>query len=496
MAATAKALSPTPPPRVDAPTTSGTIGNPLWLCAYFPELALEVLNLNLNQPVACSVSSKGQIRIHATSAAARQAGVEPAMAPAAALALCPSLLIKDRDPPAERQAMLGLAEIALNFSPWVSLDQPNCLLLEIRSCLTLFGGAQGLIEKIRPALQNGGHRPVLAVSPSPTASELWARLGLETIIPDRQALRSALGPLSISALALEDKVMQRLLRAGIRQFTDLWRLPRDGLAKRYGSALLQQLDSLAGRQTPVLPAFHLPPRFQASVEMPIELERIEHFFPAIVQLAGEFGQFLQTRDATALGISLDLHHHSRPATRLELNFRAGNRDPDHWRGLLHEKLERSPLPAPVLAITLSSDTIAPFQPECFSLFDDAAESGSETEWQAILDQLQARLGHKALKFPVTHADHRPERAMSCQGLAADVDPCLAQRPLWLLPKPKPIQLAEIRVLSTAERIESGWWDDQPIRRDYHVAVDGHGRKLWVYRDLSARRQWYVHGLFG
>ncbi|CAD6874048.1 Y-family DNA polymerase [Methylomonas fluvii] len=496
MAATARALSPTPQKPAALGVKPNAADKQLWLCAYFPDLTLTALHLDLGQAVASAMPYKGQTRLHTVSAPARQAGVESGMTPAAALALCPGVSIHNRDPFAERQVLQQLAEIALDFSPWVSLDQPDCLLLEIRSCLTLFGGIERLQDKLRTAWQTTRHRPLIAISPTPTASNLLARLSLETTITAPQALCSALGPLPIAALALDDRLLHRLLRTGIRQLTDLWRLPRDGLAKRYGAGLLQQLDRLAGQQTQILQAFHSPPCFQASREMPIELERIEHFFPAIEQLAGEFAAFLKTRDATTLGITLELQHHGRPATCLALDFRAGNRDPKHWCGLLSEKLERSPLPAPVLAIGLLSAAIVPFQPERFSLFHDHEKPDSNAEWQAVLDQLQARLGHKALKFPGTQADHRPERAMIDQPNWLTANPDLAPRPLWLLANPEPVRLNGLSLLSSAERIESGWWDDQPIRRDYHSAQDQRGRKLWVYRDLNARHQWFLHGLFG
>jgi protein ImuB len=496
MAAIARALSPTPKVRADPTANPKPTHSQLWLCAYFPDLALTALQLDLQQTVACAAQYQGQTRLYAVSEPARQAGVEAGMAPAAALALCPGLSIRNRDALAERQALVQLAEIALNFSPWVSLDQPDCLLLEVRSCLTLFGGAANLRDSLRIALQASTYRPLIALSPSPVASTLMAKLKLESIITDRQALRSALGPLPIAALELDDKLLRRLSRIGMRQLTDLWRLPRDGLAKRYGAELLQQLDKLAGQHTQVLQAFHSPPRFQASREMPIELERIEHFFPAIEQLAGEFAAFLKNRDATTLGITLALHHHGRPSTCLPLAFRAGSRDPQHWCRLLYEKLERSPLPAPVLAVSLQSDAIAPFQPADFSLFDDAEHTNSEAEWQLVLDQLQARLGHQALLFPSTQADHRPECASSNKPKQVNANPGLAPRPLWLMPNPAPLKLADIILLSTAERIESGWWDDQSIRRDYYLAQDNQGRKLWVYRDLSTKQQWFLHGLFG
>jgi len=46
-----------------------------------------------------------------------------------------------------------------------------------------------------------------------------------------------------------------------------------------------------------------------------------------------------------------------------------------------------------------------------------------------------------------------------------------------------------------ERIETGWWDSHDVRRDYYVARNRSGMRLWVYRDHREAR-WYLHGLFG
>jgi len=497
MAATARAFSHPPSGRNEQLIVPRTESRRLWLCAYFHDLALESLNLDLTQAAATLENIKGRPCLHAVSEPARLAGIETGMTPAAAQALYPNLIIRIRDAETERLALQRLADAAMDFSPWLSLDRPQCLLLEIASCLTLFGGAENLREKLRQALLKLNHGPVIAITPAAAASELLARLGLESFITDKKALRSALGPLPIDALRLDEQNSRRLRKIGIRNLTDLWRLPRDGLARRYGRELLNRLDALAGLDNRAFNAFHRPPRFEARRDMPVELERLEHFFPAVEQLAGEFAVFLQARDATALGVSLEILHHARPSTRLELNFRAGSRDAGHWLALLHEKLERSPLPAPVLAVALISDSIAPFQPEVITLFDDdAAQINGDSEWRAVLDQLQARLGASALKQFSLGDDHRPERAMSTEPAMPAHNFELPARPLWLLSKPEALDIRGLRLWSEIERIESGWWDNAAIRRDYRVALDRRGRKLWVFRDLNANGSWYLHGLFG
>ena len=55
-----------------------------------------------------------------------------------------------------------------------------------------------------------------------------------------------------------------------------------------------------------------------------------------------------------------------------------------------------------------------------------------------------------------------------------------------------------RVLTLAagpERIESGWWDGGDARRDYFVAIDSAGRRLWIFRDPRPPGGWFLHGVF-
>lgn len=485
------------PQALPPPQTAGVIPSKrpkLWLCAYFPELALTAAGLDLRQVVALQQQHKGRPSLYAVSEPARQAGVAEGMAPAAALALCPGLQIRDRDSRLEQIALSRLADAALAFSPWVSLDCPHAVLLDVGACLTLFGGAERLRERVRQALFAVGYRAVLALAPAPAAAELLARLNVETIAQQPAALRSLLGPVPLTALGLDDGLLRRLSRTGVQSLADLWRLPRDGLTRRYGTALLRHLDALAGNDNRVLRQFHRPPRFTGSRELPAELEKLQHFFPAVEQLADELAGFLRQRDAAALGVHLSLYHYRQPASRIELSFRMPTRDAEHWCRLLREKLERTALPAPVLSIELVSEAIAPFQPHTFSLFDDGRER--EQDWQTALEQLQNRLGHQALQYPAAGADYRPEWAGFLAYAAGVFDASLPARPVWLLPEPELLDPAGLDCLPDSERIESGWWDGAAVRRDYRVAYDRAGRKLWVFRDLKPGGGWYCHGLFG
>lgn len=50
---------------------------------------------------------------------------------------------------------------------------------------------------------------------------------------------------------------------------------------------------------------------------------------------------------------------------------------------------------------------------------------------------------------------------------------------------------EIPPDTSFERIESGWWDGQEIRRDY-TTLDIDGTRIWVFREIKTGN-WFLQG---
>jgi protein ImuB len=71
-----------------------------------------------------------------------------------------------------------------------------------------------------------------------------------------------------------------------------------------------------------------------------------------------------------------------------------------------------------------------------------------------------------------------------------------ERPVWLLSDPDPVRRDRYRLLRGPERIESGWWDGAGVQRDYYRAVDAKGAHLWIYRECTGARKWFLQGIFG
>jgi protein ImuB len=218
---------------------------------------------------------------------------------------------------------------------------------------------------------------------------------------------------------------------------------------------------------------------------------------------------------------------------LRIGLAAPSGDITHLRALLEERLASLSLPAPAIALRLHSGALLEQVPVAGNLKieERAGACAPADALPRLLERLRARLGPEAVFGVSTVEDHRPECAWRTNDVpsphpssasgrgsgapydSADFRPLPpgerdgvrgAGRPLWLCAEPQwlsdknPITRgrAPLELLSGPERIETGWWDGREVLRDYFVARDARGVRLWIYRDRCAPHGWYLHGLFG
>ncbi len=486
-----QALFEQPPP--ESPSQPQPAYGSLWAAFYLPQLSLEALATDAaDTPCLVVHAQGGQPRVWAVSASAYAYGVAPGMTVTEAYALCPDLVVMPRDPAAEQGALRQLAEWAGQYTSMVSLE-PDGLLLELAGSLQLFGGLDQLLQRLRQDSAALGHAVTMALAPTPQSALLLARCGEPQVVEDIQALRGELGRLSISALPLGDKQSALMIRLGLRTLRDLWRLPSDGLAKRFGVGFSDYLARLLGHKPESRLAYQSTPTFSRRWPFPMETDKLSFIFHGLEQLIARLARFMSRRALCLNRLEVVFYHSRQPVSRMELGSQQLCHQAEHLLMLLHEKLEREQLVAPVVEMELMVNEFHEVVAEAQSLFEDDVQQ-DDPPWQQFLDKLHTRLGSHAVTGLQLLDEHRPERAWEYGA------PLLGEakqlRPVWLLPQPQRLanSLADMQLLSEPERIESGWWDGFDIRRDYYRAVDGQGRRLWLYQDLNDRH-WYLHGLF-
>jgi len=475
----------------------------LWIALHLPDLPLAVFaRADASESPAVTASASHRPDVIVANLAARRRGVANGMSIAAALALDPEIVIHLRDERAEAAAIESIAMWAGQWSSTVAIEPPGCALMEISGALRYFGGLERLIPRLRSGLVDLGFAAVIAVAPTAGAASLLARDGREAAIEAIEAVEGALSPLRVDLLAQTRAALPTLAGIGVESIGQLLALPRDGVARRFGQALLDEIDRALGRMADARSLFVAPERYEGQLELPAPVEEAEALlFGARRLIAGLCG-FLLGRGAGVTRLRFDLVHEDASPTAIVVGLKA-TRHVEHIMTVLRERLARERLPDRVEAIRLASEEIAPLPGKDGDFF--AAEKNAEAGTQ-LIERLCARLGDDAVRTLALRVDHRPERAWRW-GPTANLETAAANktdgasphpvRPLWLLPEPRALAagLAEaaLDLESGPERIEGGWWDGQDIGRDYFVGRNERGEALWLFRDR--RGQWFVHGVF-
>lgn len=367
------------------------------------------------------------------------------------------------------------------FTPKVSLEPPQALLAEMEGSLRYFGGLDSFLGKLRAGLGELGFETSLAVAATPRAALWRARAGKEV-----------LEDISVETVSTGE-ACAFLKSVGISKIGELLRLPRDGLAKRCGQELIDDLDRALGA-APEPRAFFVPPaRFCATLELPGEVTHAEGVLFAARRLLVQLEGLLTARHAGVRRFTLALRHPKREPTEIQINLASPARDVQRLARLLHERLASVSLMQPVEAIRLEAADFTPLHQRTAGMFGDAR--GEEEDWARLLERLQLRLGREAIHGLTTQPDHRPEYAWR-RAEPGEWDPREFRqpgpRPLWLLEPPRRLGEMDFELLAGPERIECGWWDGDEAKRDYFIARSGDSSLVWIYRENS---DWFMHGIF-
>ncbi len=476
----------------------------LWLCISLPQLPLESLRPDASEELTVVTDCEANARwIICCNAAAERAGLQVAMSYTTALAIRSEIRMLERKPLAEKAALDRLAAWAYQFSSTVIIGEAPlelrrartaALWLEIGASLKLFGGFRALIEQLEAALAQLQYTYQLGIAPTLEGAALLARAGIRIALTTTQALYARVRQLPVSTLAIATEIAEQLHIVGIRTIGATLEVPREAIAKRFGPQTSRYLDRLVGLAPDPREAFKLPPTYAARFEFGFEVANTEALLFPVRRMLREFAGFLIARDTATQRFRLTFLHREGAPTELTIGMSTPERNSERFFALVREQLERVTLPGPTCELALSAHEFAAPTALQTDLLTGTVEQG-ETLSHTI-DRLTARLGDDQVYGIRTVPDHRPE--MSWKTVPPDAplgaQHRFADRPLWLLPEPKLLQSSALPMHSGPERIESGWWDDNDVQRDYYIVRTNVGANLWVFRD-QRDSNWYLHGFW-
>ncbi len=492
-----------------APAAQAARGK-LWFCVYLPCLSLEAAGRR-RTPFAVTEERQGVSRIVLANEAAARAGVQPGQSANAALALAPTLELGERSVLAEQQTLEQVAAWLEQFSSFVSIATADVLLLEIAGSLRLFGGLRRLRRTVVDGLASQGYAAALAIAPTPLAATWLARAGQRVCVRDPSNIAAAIRGLPLTCLDWPPSVVESLVGTGVTTVGDCLRLPREGFTRRFGAARLLDLDRATGRLPDPRSGWRTPERFLADCDLNEEQSDRGRLLAVCHELLAKHERFLRCRQLGTQRLNFSFYHLKAPATTLSVGRVSADHSAARWSHLLDLRFERLRLPEPVIAVRLEGGRNEPLETGAERLAFDNDRSGAERySMTQLAERFSARIGEAAVNGIATVAEHRPHRAWRTRsalggGAAGAALPERSLcRPLWLLPEPRrlpteegrPLHGGRLTLLEGPERLETGWWDEHGITRDYFVAINPHGMRLWVYQCRSVQGDWYLHGLFG
>ncbi|MBC7574940.1 MAG: DNA polymerase Y family protein [Herminiimonas sp.] len=478
----------------------------LWIALYLPELSLQVSHRGLlpDLPLVVSDGAHQRPLILAANAPAQHKGIQAGMAVAAAQALDINLVVQVRDASREQAAIHALAGWATQFTPTVTLEREG-VLLEVQPSLRLFDGLSALGKRLIGGARKLGFAVEISVAPTPLAAWMLARARAADdrvrgcIAIDKLAPR--LAPLPLYLFDWTPDCLDALTRLGVTSVGQCRALPRDGLMRRFGGMPLHDLDRAHGDLPDPRLCFVPPQQFFSKIELATELTNVDWLKLPIRQMLNELEGYLRARLQGTQELLLTFEQGRAVRTTVKVSLSTAQCFAEDFMLLVNEHLARTTLDAPVQAVSLCVAVLLPYEPENRTLVADGARQSMAL--LQLCERIEARLPPDRLYRIALNDDHRPEHAWRKDGNAGlTMDFPELPRPAWLLAQPQPLSMAmghpqyhgSLRLLTAPERIETGWWDEHAVSRDYHVARNPSGQLCWIYRD-HAQGRWYLHGLF-
>jgi len=509
----------TPPPQ--SQSLAPTAVRRLWFCIYLPHLPLEAsgsMHDASEDGRAVIEEQQGMHRVLLADAKAQAAGIRPGQSVNAALALKSTLRLEERSLLREQRALESLAAWLEQFTSVICIADSDVVLLEIAGSLRLYGGLQSLRQQIATGLRQQGFDASLAIAPTPLGATWLARSGRRACIREVENLAAALRTLPLACLDWPAATCEALTGMGIGSIGDCVRLPREGFARRFGVRRLLELDRALGCLPDPRTGWRSAEQFCADYEMTEEQSDCELLLTICRELLLSLERFLLVRQLGTQHVCFNFFHLKSPVTSLSLRCAVADRLVDHWFDLLRIRFERLILPEPVISVRIYGGRTQSLQAETgrLAFHGTAARRERQHSITQLAERIAARIGTQAVQGITTVAEHRPHSAWRLQGLLCDKTTSILsmarrltvkrglQRPLWMLPEPAllpaeqglPLHQGRLTLLVGPERLETGWWDEDGIARDYYTAVNPRGVHLWVFRNRNRTAAWYLHGIFG
>ncbi len=431
------------------------------LSLWFPHLAAERIMRCEPELVERPLVVVGQFGTAQTLVSVNKAalakGLSRNMGLSDARAVHPDLITRTENTLRDEVFLNALRRWAGQFSPWVSEEGAEALLMDITGCAHLFGGEQGMVDAMSSYLLDMGLTHRVGVADTAGAAWAvarfagqgtqtdrsgdaidqearatrsraakrgkWARVALSAgtvdtpvIIPPGK-VRRFLDPFPVEALRLEQATVEGLRRLGLHSIGDVSGLPRGSLARRFGLEVTRRLDQALGAEPePISPA-RAKVEFAARMSFPDPIGLPGDIEAALERLLAPLCKKLKVARRGARRLRMVCFRADETHQVIDIGLARPSDDPGHIYPLLKLKVSEIEPGFGIDVIRLHAYVTEPLTPQQHKGHLEAVEAakarmspGGDDGFDQLLSRLAARVGLEAMTRLAPAQSYIPEKA--------------------------------------------------------------------------------------
>lgn len=473
-------------------------------------------------PCAIELTSGNKSTVFALNDLAASAGVTVGMKVADAQALCPKIEIHEHDQERIDYLLKAMADWCYRYSPIISIDAPDGLIIDVSGCTHLLGGEKQFLKDVVNRFCGFGYQVRVAMADTVGTAWAVARYGVKTPIIPVAANREAITSLPPKALRLPAEVTDNFWKLGIHSIGFLMGIPRHLLVKRFGRLVASRIDQALGEINEYIKPNQPAPVYSARLDILETISTAEAIAIGVMQTIEELCAQLDKDQRGLQEVKLTSYRVDGFVQHLTVGTSLPTRNAEHVFRLFRDKLTTLIPGLGIELFILSATHTEPLSAEQEKLIHNEADLNDDSIAK-LVDKVGNHFGKQVHGYRFqSRESHLPERAVTEVSAIKDKESMWPQnklRPHTLLKRPELIEVTaaklpdypprkfkykntvhDIKRADGPERIESEWWLQKAELRDYYRLEDAQGKRFWVYRlgeyGGVANVNWYIHGFFG
>ncbi|MBS0251778.1 MAG: DNA polymerase Y family protein [Proteobacteria bacterium] len=471
---------------------------------------------------------KGVSQLAAVDSRALAVGLRAGMTLADARARMPRLRAVEANSSADAAFVAHLAELALAFTPSVTLDPPNGLALDITGCSHLFAGEARLAARLQRVLHAAGISVAkLAVAPTPDMARALARFSSVNpcFVDDDRLVRT----LSVAALECAEEDVTALRRAGLRTVAEIADRPSLLFTARFSSAFTAKLARVLGEEDRRIAPRRKPAPYRAEQRCAEPVASHEVIANMLAELAASVCDQLAARSVGGRIFTGTFFRADGAVRRIRVETSRPTREPEVILRLYRHRLDGLADPLdPGFGFDLICFEATRAEPWTESQGTFNAQDDQKDKVAQLVDRLSIMFGRERVMRLQPVDSHLPERAQAMVPAAlptpshewdqGTIRGKAGLRPPLIYARPHPIDVEadknnmpesvcwrrvthRIANAIGPERIAEEWWNRPSDygSRDYYRVESSQGRRFWIFRTAvtaaDGQHRWFLHGVF-